>query len=70
MLRKIVLTCEEVTRICSDELERPLKRREQASLYLHMKVCTGCKHYRQQLGILSRAMHTYAEGDAPSSSGN
>lgn len=61
-----MLSCKEVTRVCSDELERPLKLGEQASLHLHLVMCTGCTQYRRQLRTLRQVMQAYAEGGAPS----
>ncbi len=65
MLRRIFGACSAVTRIYSDELERPLKLGEHASVRLHRLVCTGCTHYRRQLWALRRVMHAYADGEAP-----
>lgn len=62
---RIMLNCKEVTRVCSDELERPLKLGEQASLHLHLMMCTGCTNYRRQLRTLRQVMQAYAEGEAP-----
>lgn len=59
-----MLNCKEVTRVCSDELERPLKLGEQASLHLHLMMCTGCTNYRRQLRTLRQVMQAYAEGRA------
>lgn len=59
-----MLSCKEVTRVCSDELERPLKLGEQASLHLHLVMCTGCANYRRQLRTLRQVMQTYADGGA------
>lgn len=60
-----MLNCKEVARICSDELERRLKLGEQASLQLHLRMCTGCTHYRRQMKTLRQIMQAYAEGRAP-----
>jgi hypothetical protein len=60
-----MLTCKEVTRVYSDELERPLRLREKASLRLHTLACTSCTHYRRHLWALRQVMHAYAEGEAP-----
>lgn len=65
MLKRIVLTCREVTRIYSDELERPLGLRERTSVRLHRLVCTSCTHYRRQLWALRRMTNAYADGEAP-----
>lgn len=65
MLRRIMLTCSEVTRIYSEELERPLRLGERASVRLHRLACTGCTNYRQQLWALRRMMNAYAHGEVP-----
>lgn len=59
-----MLNCKEVTRVCSDELERPLKLGERASLHLHLMMCTGCTNYRRQLRTLRQVMQAYADGRA------
>lgn len=59
-----MLNCREVTRICSDELEQPLRLGERAALHLHLMMCAGCTHYRKQLGTLRQAMQAYAAGKA------
>ena len=59
-----MLNCKEVTQVCSDELERSLKLGEQATLHLHLMMCTGCTNYRRQLRTLRQVMRAYAEGRA------
>lgn len=60
-------SCKDITRVCSDELERPLSLGERASLRMHLLMCSGCANYRRQLRVLSQAMHAYAQGEAPRS---
>lgn len=60
-----MLSCKEVTRICSDEQERPLRLGEQASLHLHLLMCSGCTQYRRQVKTLRQVMQAYAQGRAP-----
>jgi predicted anti-sigma-YlaC factor YlaD len=59
-----MLSCQEVTRICSDELERPLRLGERAALRIHLMMCNGCMNYRKQMQTLHQAMHAYAHGQA------
>lgn len=59
-----MLSCTEVTKVGSDELERPLKLGEQVSLRAHLMMRTGCTNYRRQLKVLRHAMQVYAEGKA------
>jgi hypothetical protein len=59
-----LLNCDEVTSLCSAELERPLSMWERMSLKMHLMMCKGCSNYRRQMGFLRAAMHRYAEGRA------
>lgn len=60
-----MLNCKEVTRLCSDEFERPLRLGERTSLQLHLMMCTGCANYRRQMQSLRQFAQGYAEGRAP-----
>ncbi len=59
-----MLSCKDVTKVCSDEMERPLKLGEQMSLRTHLMMCSGCTNYRKQLKALRQVMQAYAEGRA------
>lgn len=59
-----MLTCKEVTEVCSVEMERPLKLSEQLSLRTHLMMCSGCTNYRKQMKTLRQVMQSYAEGKA------
>jgi hypothetical protein len=59
-----MLTCKDTAWVCSEELERPLRLGERASMHLHLMLCAGCSNYRGQLGVLRRAMQAYANGEA------
>jgi hypothetical protein len=61
-----MLSCKEVTEVCSTEMERPLRWGEQLSLRTHLMMCTGCTNYRQQMKVLRLVMQAYAEGKAMS----
>lgn len=62
-----MLNCEEVTLLCSNELERPLRLGERTALQLHLMMCSGCANYRQQMQSLRQVMQAYADGRAPQS---
>lgn len=64
-----MLNCQEVTRICSEELERPLRLGERTALQLHLMMCSGCTNYRQQMQSLRLVMRAYADGRAPDGAG-
>lgn len=60
-----MLSCKEVTEICSAEMERPLKWGEQLLMRSHLMMCSGCNNYHKQMQTLRQAMQAYAEGRAP-----
>ena len=60
----IMLNCEQVTVLCSEELDRRLPVTDRIALRLHMMMCKGCSNYRAQLGVIRAAMRRYAEGGA------
>lgn len=59
-----MLNCNEVTRLCSDELERPLHLGERTALHVHLMMCSGCTNYRNQVKTLRQVMQAYADGKA------
>jgi hypothetical protein len=59
-----MLNCNEMTNLCSDELERPLSVWERLQLKMHLLMCTGCSNYRTQMSALRAAMRAYADGRA------
>lgn len=59
-----MLNCREVTELCSEEMERPLRRREKMALGLHVWMCTGCTNYREQIKTLRELAQAYAAGHA------
>ena len=61
-----MLSCKEVTEVCSAEMDRPLRLGEQVSLRTHLMMCAGCTQYRKQLKTLREVMRAYSAGAAPS----
>jgi predicted anti-sigma-YlaC factor YlaD len=59
-----MLNCREVTELCSQEMERPLRLGERMSLHAHLMMCSGCANFRNQMGALRAAAHAYAQGAA------
>ncbi len=59
-----MLSCREVTEVCSAEMDRPLKLGEQVALRTHLLMCTGCRNYRKQMKALRQVMQAYAQGKA------
>lgn len=65
-----MLSCKEVTEICSQEMERPLVLRERLFLQAHLLMCSGCTNFRTQMKTLRQVMRSYADGQAiPSNQG-
>jgi len=62
-----MLTCREITELCSEEMERSLRLREQMSLGAHLLMCSGCTNYRKQMKTLRQVTQAYAAGHAVTS---
>jgi hypothetical protein len=66
-----MLSCKQVTELCSQEMERPLGLGERLSLRTHLMLCKGCTNFRTQMKTLRKIMSTYADGRAlPPDSGD
>ena len=50
-----MMNCREAARLMSDELDRELGASRRFALRLHLLLCRGCRHYRQQMAFLRRA---------------
>jgi hypothetical protein len=59
-----MLNCKEVTELCSQEMERPLRLGERFSLGTHLMMCNGCTNFRRQMKALRFVAHSYAAGGA------
>lgn len=59
-----MLSCKESTRLISESHDRPLAVAEQMSLGMHLLVCTGCRHYRDQIAFVQRACTEYKQAIA------
>ena len=63
----LTLNCEDASRLMSDSFDRRLSPVERAALRCHLILCWSCRHFRQHLKVLARAMQSLSE-TAPSSS--
>jgi len=61
-----MLSCEKITELCSQEMERDLKLGEKVSLSTHLMMCSGCTNFRKQMRFLRLAARAYAHGGAAS----
>jgi hypothetical protein len=55
------LSCDESSRLVSDDLERPLSRTERLALCLHLMVCNRCRRFRRNLKLLRELLRRRAE---------
>ncbi|MGB8170190.1 MAG: zf-HC2 domain-containing protein [Chthoniobacteraceae bacterium] len=53
--------CHDITLLLSESLDRPLPLRTRIAIRIHFLICVWCKRYRDQLGLLRRALHSSAE---------
>lgn len=51
--------CNEVVRLVSEEMDRPLPLRLKLKLRLHLWICHACERYRQQLLLIRTAMRQH-----------
>lgn len=59
-----MISCRRASRLMSDELDRPLSRRERLALVLHLAMCRACSHCRRQMGFLRRAARRLSGDDS------
>ena len=59
-----MLNCQEVTSLCSEEMDRALEIGEQMSVGLHVMMCRGCRNFRQQMKTLRNLSAAYSDGRA------
>ncbi len=55
-------SCRQVTRLCSDALERELTLKERVTMRTHLMMCVACRNFRSHLAFLRQVMRRYAEG--------
>lgn len=58
-----MLSCKEATRLMSAAQDRPLNVSERLNLELHLAMCKGCRHFRQQMNFLREACRRYMNRD-------
>lgn len=59
------LPCERHTEFFSRQLDHPLTRGQRVGLWIHLRLCEGCRRFRSQLHTLS-ALHARERAAAPS----
>lgn len=56
-----MMKCEEITRLASEGMDRPLGLRERAGMKLHMMMCDGCSNFARQMKTLRTISRAYAK---------
>jgi hypothetical protein len=56
-----MLTCQKITRVLSDRVERPLTKFERLLLGVHLLGCRPCRRFRRALGWLHESLASAAE---------
>ena len=54
-------TCKEVVRLTSEGRDHPLPLRTRIAMRIHYLICVWCERYRDQLGLLRKAMKSCPE---------
>lgn len=57
------MNCLQATRLLSEMMDRPLTRQEHLRLKIHLTICPGCYHFKQQMPVLRRISLFYALGE-------
>lgn len=57
-----MMNCQQATRLLSDARERQLSIKERAALKVHVMMCSGCRNFGRQMGILSDIARNYVKG--------
>ena len=58
----MMINCKQATRLMSEELDRPLKWQEKATLSTHNAMCVYCRNYRKHMSFMREAARRYREG--------
>lgn len=58
-------TCCEVSRLCSDALERELQADDRNRLHDHSSLCTACSRYAELLAAMRKAARELALDSTP-----
>ncbi len=64
-LIRVTPTCQEMTRLLSDAMDRPLPWRTRVLMRLHFLICKWCERYKHQLRFLRQAVRRHPEQVSP-----
>jgi hypothetical protein len=60
---KLMLSCQEASRLISERLDRDLGVAERAALRVHLAICVACTRMTRQFDFLRRAARQYPGPD-------
>lgn len=58
-----MLNCHQATRLISQAQDMKIAFSDRFQLTLHLQMCSGCRHFRQQLAQLRNITQTFARGE-------
>lgn len=56
----MMLSCREATRLMSAALDRRLTMSERVQLYIHVKVCDGCRNFGKHMQFIRKACQRFS----------
>jgi len=56
----VFFSCKHVSELSSQCLDRPLTMRERLTYWVHLRMCTWCRRYAQQMRFLRKQIGKYA----------
>lgn len=60
-------SCQEVSRLVSESMERRLPLRQRIGLWMHLTMCRLCKGFARQLRVIRSAAKQHGEAEADTS---
>lgn len=58
---RVMIPCDEATRLLSDAQDRKLGAGERTVLRMHTWLCSGCRQFGTQVGFIRQAMKDFAD---------
>lgn len=58
-----MLNCYRATELMSAAQDRSLTRQEKISLFLHLRICTGCNNFNNHLKILRISARKFSKAE-------
>ena len=58
---RVMIPCDEATRLLSEAQDRSLGAGERTVLRMHTWICSGCRQFGAQVGFIRQAMRGFAD---------